>query len=387
MGTRYKDGVVGKHIGKAMENAVAEPTLYLYVIHTQQLTQRALRLHATIQQLRTLAMGSGYRVKPYLILKPDVSHVNTNIQQTQAKVTYDPVGDSVFDNMRQIMSVEMISNIERHLDAWKRIYECDSTHPQDVFMVIEDDMYLLNDAVTTFPQVIRALSAKSAAWDIVFTGISRMEENASVPIQFIPIKDTLKTPIIPAKDSYFIKQQTAKRLLDMMDKYRFPMRVQMSYLLHKAPEIRAMHPNKRIALDGSKIGIFPSSVHPTNVLVFNKEYMDMFAYLAHDKERVTNDFEKIRGMYKAVEHMNNPDIKHLYGVLLFKAGHTNAAKDMLVDAVESMHHQHGVINSRSDLMSNLINIYQHMQSDLAELLQSTSTYDDPMLAEPDAVPA
>lgn len=355
------------------------PTLYMFVIHSQNLTHRAMRLHGTIQQLRTSAIAKGYEVRPILVLNHDASEINAKINDLQSLVTYDPVGDPDFDNQRQMLSVEVISNIEKHKDAWKRIYETESSNPGDLFMVMEDDSFILPEGINNFTELLENMPKWS--YDILFTGISDPNNKPEDPMSPLPLFQTIRR-ILPSKESYFVKQQTAKRMLDMMDKYRYPMRIQMSYILQKS-DFRVVHPNKRIILDGTKLGIFPSSIHPTNVLSYNREYMDMFQYISKTNNEVEKDLSVIRGIYKTVQHLSNPDIMHLYGVLLFKAGKVMDAEEILVDAVQNMHQQQGLLNSRSDLMTNLINVYKHMQRDLPDLLASKSAYDDPLVALPE----
>lgn len=361
------------------------PKLYMLLIHAQHLTQRAIRQHGVVQQLRTAAMSNGYDVRPIMIVKNDPSDLNPKLQELQKNVTYDTVGIAEFDQSRQMLGMEAISNIEKHKDAWQRICDVESTNKRDLFMILEDDVFLLPDVMPHFVELLNV--ATKTPWDINFLGLSQPNVPPSAPMSFIPLRETLQGPMVPAKESYLIKQQTARRLLDMFDKYRYPLRVQLSYMLHKAPEIRAVHPNKRLFLDGSKVGICPSSIHPTNLLVFNKEFMDLFKYLSQSPEVIQRGFAEIHSTYKQVQHIKNPDIMHVYGVLLFKAGRTMDAEDMLVEAAQEMHKQQGLLNSRSDLMTNLINIYQHMQRDLPELLNQKSSYDDPKMAQSDVLKA
>ena len=362
---------------------MSPPTLFLYVIHTQTLTQRALRVHGTIQELRTAAMQKGYDVKPFLITKHDPDELAPKIAELQKNVTYDEVGNADFDKLRQILSIEVISNIEKHKEAWKRTYEATSDNPRDLFMVLEDDAFLLPDSIQNFQRVLDALD--SASWDIMFLGMSmNTPMSGQEAISFIPVKETAPNMILPTKESYLIKQQTARRLLDSYDKYRYSLRGQLSYMLYKAPEIRALHTTHRVTIDGSKLGIFPSAINPSNFLMFNKEYMELFQFLQQDKADVERALPLIRSIYKKIQHLQSPDIMHLYGVLLFKAGKVHDAEDVLNSAVEQMKAQQGLLNSRSDLMSNLINIYQHMQRDLSDLLKTKSVYDDAVHAEADA---
>ena len=362
------------------------PTLHLYVIHTQFLTQRAMRIHGVIQELRTTAISKGYEVRPQLLVKHDPEEVSQRLKDLEPLVCYDPVGDADFDNVRQILGLEMISNIEKHREAWKRISETSSEDPKDIFMVMEDDALLLPGGAGNFGDLLETV-AHSHPWDIMFLGISLPTHKESDMLSICTVKETLGGKILPCKESYIIKQQTARRLNDMFAKYRHPLRVQLSYLLHTTPEIRVRHPNKRMILDGSKVGIHPSSIHPNNMLVFNREYVELLQFIHKSSEEINKNLPAIRTLYKQVQHINSPDLMHIFGAILLKAGKHMDAEDILVSAMKQMNQQQGILNNRSDLMKNLINVYQKMQNDLPELLSSTSVYDDPSVAEPDVVPS
>lgn len=354
------------------------PTLFLYIIHRQSLTRRALQLHGVIQQLRVTASKQGFQVKPYLILKNDAPQIAEKVADYQNRITYDVTGDPEFDKHRQPLGTEAISNIEKHRDAWLRIYDAPSHHPNDMFMVMEDDTFLLPEGQQNFAGLLDALPSMPI-WDILFLGI--VLPVADPKLSILPLKTTVGK-ILPSKSCYFIRQQTAKRMLDIDDKLRYPMRLQLSYIFDKNKDIRAMHVNQPIILDGSKIGITPSAIHPNNLLIMNREYMDLLSFLTQDTAVVQKELNTIRAIYKNVKHMNSPDIMHLFGVLLFKCGKITDAEEMLSQAAEAMKEQHGLLDSRSDLMNNLIMVYQQMQQDLPHLLSATSQYDSPEAAEP-----
>lgn len=357
------------------------PTLYIYVIHAQALTQRAIRIHGVIQELRTSAIAHGFEVRPILVISKDAPEIAEKLADYQGCVNYDPVGDADFDNLRQVLSTEIISNIEKHKEAWKRIYENTASHnPDDLFMVLEDDAFLLPDGPKHFEELLA--NAGRNTWDVLFLGISSPSVDKDAGISLIPVKHVVGK-VLPGKESYFIKQQTAKTLHDMMATIRFPLRIQLSHIFHTHLEIRVLHPNKHILLDGSKMGFVPSTIHANNLLVFNREYMEMLKYMSHPPNEMQKELTEIRALYKKIQHMNSPDVMHLYGVLLFKCGKVMDAEEMLQNAMKEMHAQQGILNSRSDLMNNLIMVYQHMQRDLPELLGTASIYDNPAAAVAD----
>lgn len=362
--------------------------LYLYVIHTQHLKHRAIRIHGYIQQLRIAAMSKGFEVKPILVLSPDPTDIGQRMNEVQSKITYDAINDTEFDGQRQMLTTEILSNLEKHKDAWRRIAEVSADVAKHaLFMIMEDDSILLPESIPNFVSLLDLLSAPVEPWDIVVTGIAQPQNPAAheVPQSLVPLAN-IGTSIIPCKDSYFIQQNTAARFLETLnnEKYRYSARVQLSWLIHKVanPVIRAFHPANRITLDGSKIGVCPSALHPNNVLIFNREYMELMSYLQKDQKTIKTALPQIRSIFKGIQHLQSPDIMHLYGVLLFKAGNIGEAEEMMSEAMMIMKAHSGVLNSRSDLMNNLIQIYQHLQPDLPSLVAEKSVYDDEAMARP-----
>jgi thioredoxin-like negative regulator of GroEL len=73
--------------------------------------------------------------------------------------------------------------------------------------------------------------------------------------------------------------------------------------------------------------------------------------------------------------MNNPDLMHLYGVLLFKAGAAEEAAEVLEQAVAELEKQGGVVSARSDVLNNAINVQEHLQAnELAAIAKRPSRY-------------
>jgi GR25 family glycosyltransferase involved in LPS biosynthesis len=353
-------------------------SLYLYVIHTQAQTFRAARIHGVIQGIRTTAIKRGYNVNVRMILSPDPSDMHAKIQEYQGNVCYDPLNDPRFDELRQVLSVEMISNIEKHRDAWRRIAALD-VGPKDLCMVIEDDVFQPNDAMQSLEELLDTHDAHE--WDMLFLGLTNMSTPASEKLTVHPLHDL--GPMLPAKDSYVLKPALAKQLSEKWDKYRFILRVQLSWMFKQLPEARIMFPSKRVFMDGSKVGMVPSCIHPSNLLIFNREYMQLYHMLALPKEELMRQMPKIKSIFETVRSLQSPDVLHIFGVLLFKAGRMDEAEASLLSAVENMKKQQGIVNSRSDLMNNLVQLYEHKQTDLAKICSKPSKYADPMMARSD----
>lgn len=365
----------------AADSARTLRTLYLYVIHEQSLTQRALHIHGVIQQLRVAAMEKGWDVRIDLIVKHDNAEVTARQSELAEKITYESCGDAEFDKYRQLLTLEALGNMEKHKEAWTRIIKAEPTTQESLFMVIEDDLLILPGGIANFAELL--VKAPEGGWDVIFPGIAT-GATTSMDFQLLPLAPTIGTSI-PAKESYIVRPAIAKMLVDYTnnDKIRFTMRHTLSYFLAKvAPTLRAVHPSRRIFIDGSKIGTFPSSVHANNILVFNHEYMQLLEYMTKDKNTILANMDKVNAVYRGVEHLQSPDMMHIFGVILYKAGMVKRAEEILTAAMKTMREKQGVLNGRSDLMNNLISIYQFIQPDLDDCAKATSYYDDPKMAEP-----
>lgn len=353
------------------------PTLHIFTIHTASLKARGINVHGHIQTIRTKAMTLGYRVKPYLILKPDSAEVESKVEELQKLVSYEPVGDPVFDSQRQALGVEVISNGLKHKEAWTRITELAAE--DDICMVLEDDLFVVKNGIENLEHVLKNV-ATNPEWDMVFLGITDNDTGTRPGLKKFsefPIK------VLPSKESYLIRPSAAKKLIaDVTDKIRFSLRIQLSYFFAIHPEFRVFYSTARCFLDGSKLGLFPSTIHSNNILLYNREFMELLQYV-QDPSRIPQEIGRIQQIFQAVLHLNNPDLMHLYGVILYKFGKIKESEQVLLQAIREMKTQNGIINARSDLMNNMIQIFRHRQEDIPDLLKKPSKYSDPIMASSD----
>ena len=416
--------------------------LNIYGIHTQKLTLRAERFHDLLQKLRVAAVKHGYHVNIRLILKPDVVDVQELMKQrTQAaptsatatsnadatsnistaadasatatsdanapastdadantaantaastaatapaadtrsdlekRVCYDPSGDVELDNLRQVFTMELISNFEKHRAAWSRIASSKEDESA-LHMVIEDDSFLLPDGINTWNEVMTAASKPDADWDLIMLGLAQLDA-----------KDVLAdmrqfVRILPSKDAYLIKPALARRLCDDQQ-FRFPVRIQMSQFILNNADVRVVCPNKRFLLDGSKLGVFASSIHPNNVLVFNNEFITLLK--AYNQALPFNDQTQrdINLAYTSLQQINCPEGIFMMAKLMEKMGDTAKAYSMYVQAFEQFKKSQGIINGRSDTVTSIINLSASNQPDVAKCKSIPGKYATPEAAMSD----
>ena len=344
--------------------------LFAYIIYTSSLTNRHAQLKSVIGSLRGVATG----LKTNFITHKDPALADP-------KPVYDKTGDAEFDrHLTATLTTEQLSNIEKHREAWRRIAASrsgGSSRPGG--LVIEDDAFFAgSECINAFTEALREW--EKGEFDIVFLGVCSPGGPGSEAKILQKVSDGMR--IMPAKEAYFISSECAAKLLKITETVTFPMRIELSWALARNPEIRVACPTKRVSLDGSKVGLYPSSVHANNILTYNKEYMDLMAFANKPVVEIKANLSNIRSIFKIIEHMHNPDAMHLYGVLLFKAGLLEDACEVLNNAILEMEKQKGLLSNRSELLNNMINMQEFIQredSELAECLSKPSKYSDAIL--------
>jgi flagellin-specific chaperone FliS len=348
-------------------------TLNIYIIHAKDLTIRANRFQNTLRTIDEVAKKNGFTLKTQFILQNEPAEIQGKIEELNKKISYDPVNDEDYDKQRYMLSVPLISNIEKHKEAWKRIAATStsaaaSAPAPDLHLIIEDDALLFPECAVNFDEVLKLDHSK---WDMLNLGLSTNQPTQAHQ-GLLNQRDLVK--ILPSKEAYCLKPSTAKVFLEKTDMYKFTMRLQLSYLIKTTPALTVMFPAKRVFIDGSKLGIFPSTLHPTNVLLFNNEYIQMHQYIHKTDEDVKRNFATIDKLYKAISHINSPDIMHLYGFLLKKCGRYNEAEKVLSEGIQEMKKQQGFLNNQSEIATNLIDLYKYMQKDIDDIDIKSAKY-------------
>lgn len=356
------------------------PTLHIFVIHAQHLKVRAMHIHGVTQNIRLAAIAEKYDVNIRLILSPEASNIETKTEEYQQLTNYEPVNNPAFDNFRVLLSPEMLSNSLKHLQVWKRISEMPNLHSDDLFLVMEDDTFPSPDISDTFRVLLRTMKANQDAWDITMLGLTT-NENSNPNLMLRELSAI--TNVLPCKESYFIKPNIAKRCLQDWQKHKFIMRIQWSYWLSQNPDVKVRVPSKRIFLDSSKLGIMPSSIHANNMLIFNREFVELAKMTTLPPQDISGKLKLAEQLYASVAHMNSPDIMNIFGSILFKCGKLQEAKQQFMNAINVMKMHHCKINPSGDLYQNLVNIHEKLQDDIKQITKMPSHYDQEEMAKSD----
>lgn len=364
------------------------PAVNVFVVHTPTLTLRLARLNGLLGALQKAIEATGRKFVLHTITEPSAAVIEKHAADFSKRVSQTATGDADFDRMVVQMTPGIVSNLEKHRAAWRHIAAAGLSAGPSI--VLEDDAVLFPDHQKTLEEFVGFITAAGAAgaasWDFVPLGMSPAisAETAAAPFGVLPLPmDDSK--ILPCKEAYWLSPRAAKLLLMETETFRFFARVQISHSLYQQHQLAKQgaivasedaaplligYPVRRVTVEGSKLGLYTSSIHPNNMLILNAEYMKMFEMV----RQPTVDVRTVKALYKIVQHLRNPDLLHLYGVLLFKAGQAEEAEQQLCDAVEELQKQHGYLSARSDILNNAINIQEFLQRDVAEIQETPSKY-------------
>lgn len=339
------------------------PLFKIHVIHTSSLTIRMQKLEPILQLLKTLGKNNGYKVEVAFTITPDPENLQGQIEDLQKKVSYDKTDSELFNQCIQILSLEMISNIEKHKETLSKIANSKSNNDKDLHLIIEDDMIILKDCIESFEDILKMDHSK-LDWDMIILGLSKSVDPKET--QKLEKLNELNSDgkILPSKEAYFIRKNVATKILKEFEVYKFTYRVQLSWIINNSPELKVCYPLKRTTIDGSKLGLFTSTIHSNNVLSYNNEYMQLYRFLTASKEDIEKNMGAIDQLYKTVKSLNSPDFTHLYGLLKIKTDALREGETILLEAIDQMRKSQGLLNSRSDLANNLVELYQHLQDDI-----------------------
>lgn len=324
--------------------------LFIHGIHTSSLRLRQPALHQVIQTMRLAAQKAGFEVVPRLVLTPNPADIQASLKEYEARIDYAKVPGLHADLDAHIhtLNLQEISNLEKHRKAWTFATKA----PKGAVHVIIEDDATLHPEATNIDALLK--SAPSCG--------------------LIALCSSMR-PLWLSKEGYIITQEIAAALLVETEKIKFSTRGHLSWWALKNPDqvIYASAASPRITIDGSKLGLYPSAIHTHNPLIFNRDYTEMLELATKDVPAPIDTLLK----YEASLTKNtnpSPDFMHMLGILFHKAEKSEKARDMFLTAIKEASRQGGVLSTNSELMTNAIAIHKHLQTDLAEAVQSPSKY-------------
>ena len=324
--------------------------LNIYIIHSKDLAIRENSIRNLSTKLKT---GKYKNIKVediYVIASNDPREIQ--IQTIQQIIDYSTVDEphlAMFNQFLKNLHINQLSNTLKHVDALHKITE---TPNKDLHLVLEDDMLFADDVCQTLDDIV----AKYDNQPIVFLGLPTNTTSRDIDIQ--PTAENFQ--IVPIVDSFLINYETAKIIKENFFPIRYSTIVQFNYLLKKL-NIAAYQTTRNIFVNGSKYGMFVSSLNPNNALIFNKDYVTVLEIL---NKEVISDADKhiIEKLRKESPINKSPDFLYLIARYLTKEARYKEAEETYKEAYAVLLANNGILNHESALLKDYIRLFKNLQT-------------------------
>lgn len=332
----------------------------IIVIYTKKLTNRTHYINSTLAFLKNIIEKNGYNTNIIISSNPDEEDILKDIDQYNKRVNYDKEDNEKFDNLIVSLNTSQISNIEKHRNALYLSKE------NELNLIIEDDLIISKDYIDNINNLFKNIDLKT---DILIT--SDFLNNNNNNLELISFNDYNK--VLLSKSSYFINKETANKLYNYLNIFKYDMKTALTKFIIDNKDLNVKLLNKCTFLEGSKVGIFLSSTKNKNFLSQNGNFIE-FVKIVNNSTIDDEMYNKACELYKQLEYLDNAEIIHIYGILQYKRGNINEAKEYMKDAVLKLYKNKGFYSKTNDILNNAINISRHNQSFIDECKNKISKY-------------
>jgi hypothetical protein len=366
--------------------------LHLYTIHsTKTCASRHSNMSSSVALIQAICDRNSIAFTHQHVASFEPHELQSKLSEYESMVDYTklPLENpseneprNALNDCIHTLNLFEISNLLKHKEVWQTI-ACQDHTQTTLNMILEDDAVWVQSNVTAFE---KWLSSPTDAhdWDLLFLGLSNEQPHNEATVEKESNYDVLpltpSMPILASKECYFIKQSAAFALSSCIHGIKFNVRHLLSYFIAIAsprqfPKLRLCTTRRRFTIDGSKLGLYPSTLHENNILIYNKEFMFLLQMMK-TKPNTEWDIQEIESIHELAKTFRSPDLMHLIGVLFcnmsppqYQKGH-----DLMYQALIEMQQKNGLLMATSDLLNNYMNSCQYNQKDLDEITAQPSKY-------------
>ena len=264
--------------------------------------------------------------------------------------------DPAFKPLVANIHVRQLSNAMKHLEALRI---ASATPDEDAAeeclrftLVMEDDALFSDNVRTVLEYATRGAPADA---DVVFLGLPSPRAPTAGEALFDDVATVF--PLLPACDSYLVTKAAAKRLADAFLPVRFVTNVHLSYLL-RTLGLRSYVAVPNVFVDGSKIGVFASSLDSNNRLLWNTQYCQADAMVRGEAAYHPSAFDALWAQQPFKEH---PDNLALRAYHIAKTGRHAEAETAFAEALREYDRHGCLVNNTSKFLREYTLLYRDLQ--------------------------
>jgi GR25 family glycosyltransferase involved in LPS biosynthesis len=261
----------------------------------------------------------------------------------------------------------LISNSLKHFEALSLIAKESSI--DDVNIVFEDDImidsnfkdkleyFILNKVYTDYDCIFLCLPSTAAP----STAAPSNENDSVKPVGHLVVDKITDSnnKVVPSCDSYFVSKKGAEKMASGYMPIRFQHNIQMSFIFDKLKlNVGRCVPN--ISIDGSKIGEYPSTLSPNNILLYNVLFKTIYKTL--EKEVITHEeIAQINKLFLENPLKDKADFLFLQGLFYLRFKEYSSCKEYFDRAIKMYEENFAPLNHQSAIIQNYIELSKHIQ--------------------------
>lgn len=340
--------------------AGAKPRLEAYVLHTPKLLDLRKTMCAALEQRLAERFDSSVRYVE--------EHGPDDVTPEQLHDLFllklpEQLPDPVYQGLLQNLHVRQASNLLKHHAALKAVAAAedgDDAHR----LVLEDDVVFNADVAERLGQALH-LAAGRADSGFVMLGlpvlVDASKEQGAAGAGDTRLEDATATfRVLPCCDSYLVRPSAARKLLESFLPCRFPGNVQLSYALACAGiKPHTVIPN--VFVDGTKVGVYISSLNANNRLFLNDDYNALLDILKRDACS-EDDLQKAVDIFEATRFRGHPDMAYLIALLEAKAGRYQRAIDIMGQLFNVYRQNGALLGAESEFLRTYISLHRHVDA-------------------------
>lgn len=348
----------------------------IYVIHETRFKTRFNLINNTLTDLKKICNKIGN-------ISVNIKFISENPEFDNNRINYDKYPTDTDDNELNsintdynknitLLNENIIANIEKHRLIYDIIAKSNDNDVNNIYnLILEDDALISNDYINNIEETFKNIANKTFnEWDILFTCLPSMKENDKLEMN--NTKDYFK--LLMCKSSYFIKKNICKELYDFTNTIKLSHKNMLSRFIYENPKYKYMFLNKNLLLEGSKIGIVPTTINNNNFLFQNNNYITLIN-ISNKEKLEEKDIKESEKIYKiSSKNFLSADMMHIMGIIYYKYKDYDNAKEYFIMALENTKTHNITIQQNSEVLNNTINIYQFNQEFLEECKKLKSKY-------------
>lgn len=326
--------------------------LHVFVIHAGFLSVRKPIIESLIQKLK--ACGR-FTVNEQFITAHDPQTIPVDAVRSMIDLTKR--GEDIFDPLVKNIHIKQLSNIMKHKEAIQKASELPSGH---IAMIIEDDCLHGDDVDLKLFNSIQKLQLRKEEWDVCFLGLPQPANDQKSQSEFMrPVQDVYK--LQPVVESYIVRPETAKKVHNAFSPIRFSTNIQFSYIAYKHPDIKIMMTTNNVFIDGTKYGVYISTIEPNNKLFLNTDFNKLYQ-ITHKETLSDEDVKVARSTLEAIKFKEHPDVIALEALLEMKIGSYEKSKELYEKAHSIYTGNDSILNNESEFLLQYTRIFKFTQS-------------------------